>query len=209
MSNASATSPPRFWSAEPTGPAGTRLTYAVRGGASQLVLIALGAALLAGGLWGTLWLLGAGGLTIAGYVFLLVPVGVALFGVYVLDIALLARSVYELDAQMFTGRRESVFQRKRTEIPLGAIRHILQQYAPPGNSSPAGAPGTWTTFVSHRALADGRERDFALDGLHSPEEARWLGPLLAGWAGVPLKRGFGPALDEADPQDLPDPSMES
>jgi len=34
----------------------------------------------------------------------------------------------------------------------------------------------------------GKETDYALDGMKTKEEAQWLGPLLAEWAKVPLKR---------------------
>ena len=194
---------PLFWTIDTTGVEGVRLTYAVRGGVKQLALVAFGAALLLGGLYGVYWLMAGGGLTAAGYVFLLVPGGVALFGVYVLDIALLARTTYLLGSVLFVWTRHSIFGEKSLEIPRGSVKAITQQYSPPGPSAPTGAPGDWTTFVSYHDTSTGKPNDFALDGLKTPEEAVWLGPLLAGWGGVELRRGFGPAFAEADPAELP------
>ncbi len=39
--------------------------------------------------------------------------------------------------------------------------------------------------------------------MRSPEEARWLGPLLAEWAGVAVTRGFGSGFEEADEKEMP------
>lgn len=126
-----------------------------------------------------------------------------LFGVYVLDIELVARTTYLLGSLYFVWTRHSLFGRKSLEIPRHSIKAITQQYSPPGPSDPSGAPGDWTTFVAHQAMGDKKPRDFALDGLKTPDEAAWLGPLLAQWSGMPLQRGFGPAFEEADPAELP------
>ena len=199
---------PLFWTNH-VEPEGTRLTYAVRGGVKQGVLVALGAALLAGGLYAIYWLFaGSGELTVAGYVFLLVPAGVATFGVYVLDIALLARSSYLMDALTLTAARESLFVNKRVQIGRSAIDHLHQQYAPPGESAPSGDPGSWTTFVAYTKPGEKKLRELPIDGLCSEGEARWLGPLIATWAGVKLQRGFGPAFEEADVSELPDVPQE-
>ena len=188
---------------------GTQLTYAMRG-ARQWVAAAIGGAFLCGGLYAIYWLLALGGgeLTIAGYIFLLVPGGAAAFGVYALDIGLTARTTYVLGARTLTHARESVFQRKRDEIARGTVTHISQQYSPPGEDAPSGDPGNWTTFVNYKLPGEKKERDLPIDGLSSEAEARWLGPLLAEWAGVKLKRGHGPAFEEADPAELPDLSDE-
>ncbi|TWO70796.1 hypothetical protein FN976_14730 [Caenimonas sedimenti] len=184
---------------------GTQLTFAVRGGAKQWALVALGSALVCGGLYGIYWLFeGSGELTVAGYIFLLVPAAVAVFGVYVLDIALMARTTYVLGARTLTHARESLFQRKRTEIARDTVTAITQQYSPPGDSHPAGHPGDWTTFVVYTLPGERKVRELAIDGLNSQAEARWLGPLLAKWAEVKMKRGFGPAFEEADAAGLPD-----
>lgn len=201
-----APNPPPCWSLDSDGAGTTQLTYAVRGGAKQAVLVALGGALLLGGLYGIHALLAGGGLTVAGYILLLVPAGIALAGVYVLDIALVVRTTYRLGPVVLSSSRESLFGRRSQDIPRAAVQSIQQNYSPPGDSAPAGHPGDWTTLVTYRALADGKERVLALAGLSTPAEARWLGPLLAGWAGLPLQRGFGPAFEEADPAELPDPS---
>lgn len=37
----------------------------------------------------------------------------------------------------------------------------------------------------------------------SVAEARWLGSWVAEWVGIPLKRGFGAAFQEADEKELP------
>jgi hypothetical protein len=197
---------PPGWTQDSDDTGSPRLTYAVRGGAKQAVLVALAAALLLTGLYGMYFLLEGGGLTIAGFVLLLVPAGIALFGIYVLDIALVVQDRYVLGSVMLAWSRASLFGRKSLEIPLAAVDAIHQQYSPPGDSAAAGDPGDWTTFVTHRALDGGKVRDFAIAGMTTPSEARWLGPLLAQWAGLPLKRGFGPAFEEADPAELPDPS---
>lgn len=63
------------------------------------------------------WLIVGGELTAAGYVFLLVPGAVVLFGVYVLDIALVARTTYLLGSLCFVWTRHSLFGRKSLEIP--------------------------------------------------------------------------------------------
>ena len=196
-------SPPQFWTVDSSGVEGVQLTHAVRGGVWQLVLLALGATLVLGGLYGLQWLIVGGELTAAGYVFLLVPAAVVLFGVYVLDIALLAHTTYLLGSLYFVWTRHSLFGRKSLEIARHSIQAITQQYSPPGPSDPTGAPGHWTTFVAYQAMGDKKPKDFALDGLKTPEEAAWLGPLLAEWSGVRLQRGFGPAFEEADPAELP------
>jgi hypothetical protein len=202
MTTGSRPAPP-CWTAERDLSGGTRLTFAVRGGARQWVLVVLGLGLALLGLWGMQWLLaaGEGELTVAGWIFLLVPAAVAAAGAYVLDIALYARTEYFLEVHGFTARRRSLFQNRSTTVPGGAIECIRQHYSPPGPSAPNGDPGSWTTFVSHRA--DGKPVDLALDGLHTPAEAAWLGPLLAQWSDKPLRRGFGPAFDEADAAGLP------
>lgn len=197
-------SPPLFWSVDTSSPDGLRLTYAVRGGARHLALILFGLAVLAGGLYALYWLVAGGDLTAAGYVFLLVPCGVVLFGVYVLDIALLARTTYLFNNVLFVWTRHSLFGDKSLQIPRGSVKAITQHYSPPGSSSPRGAPGDWTTFVSYHDSTTGKPNDFALDGLKTPEEAAWLGPLLAKWGEVRLQRGFGAAFDEADPAELPE-----
>lgn len=204
VKNAATQSPPLFWSVDTSNLDGLKLTYAVRGGARQLALLLFGIALLAGGLYALYWLVRGGDLTAAGYVFLLVPVGVVLFGLYVLDIALLAHTTYLLNNVLFVGSRHSLFGKKSREIPRGSVKAISQQYSPPGPSSPTGAPGDWTTFVSYHDSTTGKPNDFALDGLKTPEEAAWLGLLFAKWGEVRLQRGFGPAFAEADPAELPE-----
>jgi hypothetical protein len=197
------TAPPLFWRLEPRAD-GTLLTYAVRGGARHGALVLLGLALVGGGLYAMYWLAAGGDLTIAGYVFLLVPGCVVLFGVYVLDIALVVRTTYFLGSENFVQLRHSLFGEKSLKFPRQSLKSVTQQYSPPGPSAPSGAPGDWTTFLAYQEQGGKKPREFALEGLQTPEEARWLGRLLAQWSGVPLKRGFGPAFDEADPAELPD-----
>jgi hypothetical protein len=199
-----ASAPPSCWTAGATDTGAVRLTFAVRGGLKQYLLAALGAALLLGGLYGSWWMLAGGELTLAGFIFLAIPAGIALFGVYVLDIALLARTTYVLDSGLFAWRRYSIFGNKSLEIPRQQVRGISQQYSPPGRSQPRGHPGNWTTFVSYEVVGTKKARDLAIDGLSTPEEARWLGPVLAKWSGVRLQRGFGASYAEADPAELPD-----
>lgn len=147
------------------------------------------------------WLLGGGELAIAGYVFLLVPVGVSVFGAHCLDIALFARTRYLLGTHGFSARRIALFKSSQTDIPRQAVVEIMQQYSPPSSSAPTGSPGDWVTFLVYR---DGkRNGEIPLDGMHTPEEAKWLAPLLSRWAGVPVRKGFGPAFEEADPAELP------
>lgn len=84
---------------------------------------------------------------------------------------------------------------------LSVITGIAQQYSPPGRDSSTRNPGTWATILSYRdKMKTGCE--LAFDGMGSPEEARWLGPWVASWAGISLKRGHATAFEEADPQEL-------
>lgn len=198
-----AKTPPSCWMVDTPPTGGTRLVFAVRGGIKQVLLVALGAALLLGGLYGLYWMLTEGELTVAGFIILLIPAGVALFGVYVLDIALLARTTYVLEGALFSWRRYSIFGDKSLQIPRQQIKGIHQAYSPPGPSQPQGHPGYWTTFISYESVGSRKPSDLAMDGLSTPEEARWLGPLLEKWSGLKLKRGFGAAYDEADPAELP------
>jgi hypothetical protein len=195
---------PSCWTVDTADTGGMRLTFAVRGGLKQYLLSALGAALLAGGLYAIYWLLTGGELTVAGFIFLVIPAGVALFGVYVLDIALLARTTYVLDSGNFAWRRHSIFGDKSLDIPRQQVKGISQQYLPPGYSQPQGHPGSWSTFVSYEEIGTRKARDFAMTGLSTPEEARWLGPLLADWAVVTIQRGFSAAYVEDVPVELPD-----
>lgn len=196
--------PPRHWTRSISGEGGDLLTYAVRGGGGHTFLLALGATCLLGGAWAAYWLLSEGELTVAGAIFvLLLPGGAMLFGVHSLNIALWLRHEYLLGRYAFTARAYSLFGDKRTEIARDTITGISQYYTPPKASSPTGAKGEWTTFVAYRLAGDGKPGDFALDGADTEEEARWLGPLLAEWAAVPLKRAHGAAYLEADPDELP------
>lgn len=200
----SAPATPSCWTVDRTETGAMRLTFAVRGGLKQYALAGLGAVLLLAGFYGVYWMLAGGELTVAGFVFLLIPAGVALFGVYVLDIALLARTTYVMDSGMLAFRRSSLFGDKSLEIPRQQIKGISQHYSPPGDSQPQGHPGSWATFVSHESVGSRKPTDLALDGLSTPEEARWLGPLLAQWTGIPIQRGFAASYDEADRAELPD-----
>lgn len=174
---------PQFWCQSVDQSGALVLTYAVRGGGAWLSMVAMGIGLICAAVWGLSWL-AAGGLTGAGWAFaVLVPGCALLFGCWTLDRLLWAREEYTLGAVLLSARRRSFFGNRRTEIPLGAIRAILQQYTPP----PAGAgtthQGEWVTFVQWQR-PDGTLNDFALDGLHSREERQWLAPLLTTWAGV-------------------------
>ena len=40
-------------------------------------------------------------------------------------------------------------------------------------------------------------------GMGTASEARWLGAILASWAGVSIDRGYNDAFDQADPAELP------
>ncbi len=195
--------PPLYWTREADGQGGERLCYAVRGGALRGVLIAAGLALVVAGLGGAVWLAWGGGLTLVGWIFLvLVPGGAALAGVYVLDRMLWARAEYVLGQGMIAVRKVSVFGTQSLEIPRSLILGVAQQHTPPGPSAPRGSPGDWVTFVEWRT-PEGQRKDLAFEGLHSPQERHWLGPLLAGWAGVPLRSGFSASAEEADPAELP------
>jgi hypothetical protein len=149
------------------------------------------------------WLV-EGDLTIPGYVLLLVvPGGGLLFGLRCLDVALRARTDYTLGLRGLAVRQQSLFGGKAVEILRQAIASVFQRYTPPDSSAPTSSPGTWTTFVSYREGKSAKTKDLALDGLGTPDEARWLGPLLANWAGVTLGRGFDASNDEADAAELP------
>ncbi len=200
--------PPVFWTESISNEGGTLLTYAVRGGAKQAALTALGAGFTLGGAWFLYWLLGDG-LTIAGALLLLVPAGGVLFGLYCLDITLLAHTAHLLSRHGLSVRRYSLFGSTNTDIPRQAIVEISQRYSPPGPSAATGSPGDWVTFVVYRPTGDDKATEHAMGGLHTEAEARWLGPLLAEWAHVPLRRGFGAGYEEADPAELPDPDAPS
>lgn len=199
-----AATPPEFWSKAPGLGGGTVLTYAVRRGPKVLALIALGAAavLYCGSVifrWVT-----EGDLTVAGWLFLLiVPGGGLVFGLRCLDVALRARTDYTLGLHGLAARQQSLFGSKAVEIPRQAVASVFQQYTPPDSSAPSSSPGTWATIVSYREGKSATSKNMALDGLGTPEEARWLGPLLADWASVTLGRGFDASNDEADPAELP------
>lgn len=196
--------PPRFWTHSPDGAGRVQLAYAVRGGAVHAVLVAVGALLVAGGCAAAFWLVRGWGLTAAGWVFLvLAPGGAVLAGVYVLDRMLWMRIEYALGDGVLGAHRVSFFGNARTDIPRSAILGIAQRYSPPHKDAPSGDPGTWTTFVEWRT-PEGERRDLAIDGLHSAEERRWLGPLLADWAQVPLTRGHAAGFEEAPASELPD-----
>lgn len=194
---------PQYWS-RATSSNGDLLTYAIREGTGFVVLLAIAAVCIGGGAWGIYWLTAGGGLTIAGIIFaLLVPGGIIVFGVYSLDAALWRRNQYRLGLNAFEARRTSLFGDKQTAIHRSSITGISQAYSPPTESQGRKHPGDWVTFVSYRDGTSGQDRDYALDGMKTRQEAQWLGPLLSEWAKVPLKRGYGAAYDEADPKELP------
>lgn len=197
--------PPKYWSRAISGKGGDVLTYAVRGGTGYFVLLALGAISLSGGAWAMYWLGSEGELTVAGVIFmLLIPGGAMLFGVYCFNIALWLRFEYLLGLHAFAAHHYSLFGDTHLEIPRRAIVAINQAYVPPGKSASTATQGDWVTFVAYNNAERGKLDEYALDGWHDKEEARWLGPLLSKWAKVPLKRGFGAEFDEADPDELPE-----
>lgn len=195
--------PPQFWSMEPDGSGGVRLGFAVRGGLLHTGLVVVSLAFVLGGLWGMYWLVDGGGLTIAGWVFLvLVPGGAVLCGVYGLDRMLWAQTEYVLGHDALNAYRRSVWGAQSTAIARQQIAAIAQYYTPPGDSEAQGSEGTWVTCVVWCGPS-GDTHEFVLEGLNTVTEKRWLGPLLAEWAQVPLKRGFSGGLEEADPAELP------
>lgn len=201
--SSSVSRPPQFWTRKPDSQGGERLSYAVRGGAPQAVLMGLGVALVAAGLAGAFWLTWGGGLTVAGWIFLvLVPGGAVLAGAYVLDRALLARTDYVLGNGMIAVQYVSLFGARRLEIPRSLILGLVQQYTPPGQGASAANQGDWVTLVEWRT-PEGQRKDLAFEGLHTDQERRWLGPLLAEWARMPIRRGFSASAEEADPAELP------
>lgn len=195
---------PEYWSRAADGAGRTVLSHAVRGGKAMPLLTGLGIVCLGGALWGAYGLVAGGDLTIAGWILvLLVPGGVAAFGAHCLNIVFLARTDYLLGGHGLIARNFSLWgSGQADEIPRASVVAVTQRYTPPGESSPTGAPGTWTTFLVWQGK-NGHRDEFALAGIGSAAEARWLGPMLAAWAGVPLKRGYGEGLDEADPEELP------
>ena len=202
-SGSSAGTPP-YWSFSVDSRGETTLTYAIRGGKAHVMLATLGATAVVGGIGFIVWMVGGGGLTIAGVVFTIVVGGVLLaFGAHCLDIVFLARSEYLLRRSDFVAGRSSIWGKKRTEIKRSNITAVAQRYSPPESSSSTGAPGTWTTFLVSRKKVGKGSDEFPIDGQGSVEEARWLGPLLAEWAGVPSTRGFGSEFEEADEKELP------
>lgn len=195
---------PKYWHREAMPSGGERLVYAVRGGRAFGVLLPLALALLAAGVWGARWLGWGADLTTAGWIFFILgPGGAVLAGVYVLDVLFWRQTRYTLDEGMIDAQVRSVFLRRRTQIARAMITGVEQAYTPPKNNAARGDPGIWAVLVNYRPL-EGGTGSLAMDGLGSEEESRWLGPLLATWARVPLARGFGASVaDEADPAELP------
>jgi hypothetical protein len=194
--------PPQFW-AESADAAGTVLTYAVRGGKSFYLLIALGAAAVLFCASVLLRWLTAGDLTGAGFVFLLLPVAGIVFGAHCLDVALRAKTEYVLGSAELDYRRHALFGARPMRISRASIVEIFQQWTPPGQSAPSGSPGTWATLIRYHAEASKKPKEFAFDGLGTPEEARWLGPLLTRWADAPLRKDVAASAVEGGPDDLP------
>jgi hypothetical protein len=195
---------PAYWTSSKDSRGETTLTYAVRGGMAQVMLAILGATAVSCGIYFTVYIIGGGGVTIAGIVVTIVIGGPLLaFGAHCLDIVFLARTEYLLRRADFIACHSSMWGKKRTEIQRSAITGVAQHYSPPGKSSPTGAPGTWTTFIVSRKKVGKGIDEFPLDGQGSVEEARWLGPLLAEWAEAPITRGFGGGFEEADEKELP------
>lgn len=195
---------PSYWTPSVDGRGETTLTYAVRGGKARIMLAILGAAAISGGIGFIVYIIGGGGVTIAGIVLAIVIGGPLLaFGAHCLDTVFLARSEYLLSHSNFIACRSSMWGKKRTEIHRSTITEVAQHYFPPGSSSPSGASGTWTTFLVYGKKIGRGIDEFPLDGQGSVEEARWLGPLLAEWAKVPLTSGFGSGFEEADEKELP------
>jgi hypothetical protein len=194
--------PPEYWTISRGGD-GTTLTYAVRGGGKWLAVALLGAALVLGCALALWRFVSEGDLASAGVVLLLLPAGGIVAGAHCLDITLRARTSYLLGPEKLTARRIALFGKKTLEIPRSAVTGISQRYSPPGKSSPSGAEGDWVTAVQYRAGA-APATELVLDGMTTPEEARWLGPLLGAWAGVGSERGFAGGFEEADPSELPE-----
>lgn len=184
------------------------LSYAVRGGLKHGLMTAFGVALVLWCLYAIGWLMrgwfGPGGeVLIGGILGIILLLGVMTAGVYVLDLMLYQTTSYRLDAEKLTVEKKSIFGCQTLTISKNRIVCIFQRYQPPGQSSPAGHPGTWVTFVQHDADAK-KSSELVLTGLSTPAEARWFGPLFSKWAGVELKRDFASGLEEADPSELPD-----
>jgi len=194
--------PPTGWSESTTPSGDTLLIYSIRGSKNQAIPLILGGGALGLGLWGLYWLLGAGGLTLAGYIFLLVPAGTALFGLYALDIALFATTTYRLAPGLFSADRRALFKSWRRDIPRARINRLFQQYTPPRASASHSNQGDWVTFLGYEE--GGKAKDFPISEMSTPEEAKWVGKQLARWSGLPIGRGFGAGLEEADPSELPD-----
>ena len=189
---------PPYWTLRQDASGQTVLSYAVRGGKAKRVLGLLGGACIAAGAWGAYWLLSGGGLTLAGVVLLvLVPGGLVAFGAHCLDTVFWARRDYLLGARSLISRRYSLRGGGiDKEIERSAITGVVQRYTPPGDSEASGSEGTWTTFLAWRRQ-DGRLDEYPFGGMGSSAEALWLGPIVAGWAGVLIERGRGPMLEQS------------
>lgn len=195
---------PEYWTQTSDTAGLITLTYAVRGGKAQVLLGALGIFCLLAAAYGTYWMLSGGGVTAAGVVLvLLVPGGLAIFGAHCLDTVFWLRHEYLLGPKGLTARRLSL---RASGIPIEisrrAVTAVAQRYTPPRQSDSRTSQGTWTTFLSWRRN-DGRTDEYAFVGLGTASEARWLGPILASWAGVSVERSHSAAFEEADPAELP------
>ncbi len=159
------TGTPPYWSSAVNNRGETTLTYAVRGGKAQILLAILGAAVLACGLGFIFWMVGGGGLTIAGWGLTIVVGGaLLLFGAHCLDTVFLAKTEYLLGQFAFIACRSSMWGRKRKEIPRSAVAGVAQHYFPPDSSSSTGNPGPGRPFSSVAERPAREPTNFLLTG---------------------------------------------
>ncbi len=121
-------------------------------------------------------------------------------GVYILDRILYTRTYYHFGGDALRILRRSLFRPFAQEIAKQSVTGVSIKYTPPPANT---ATERWTTFIHYKDRGNNRIQYLAMDGMESAEEARWLGPLLAQWGSVPLKKGFSDGFEEADPDELP------
>lgn len=196
-SKAVAAAPP-YWRVGTDSSRALVVSYVPRGGKAIVAVAVLGVSCLAAAAAFASSIVGAG-TTIAGWILVTIVSGsAAAFGLHCLQRVLYERHDYRLGSASVIASHRSLWRGTRSvEIPRADITHIAQQYSPPKRGAARSDPGSWVTFLGRK------DSDFALAGMGTEAEARWLGPLFAQWAEVPLKRTHGAGFDEADAAELP------
>lgn len=123
---------------------------------------------------------------------MLVILGGVAFGVRVPDRMLFATTRYRLGEYRLFATVNSLFKRSSIEIARRQILQILRLYTPPETVKDE---GTYRTIVIYRMPNAGRG-ELASEGI-TEQEAERIGPMIAEWANVPMRRDFAAGYEEA------------